>query len=303
MRVINGDPVPSDSTTTAISPQEQAMMDMLSDPLRNPMMSGRIENTFGPIDYIAGAFPIGRYLAPLAQRAMTAMGFGPDAGVNLARQAFSNRFGRGAKTKDRALMKELRQTAGDRRVINQQDPYMGYQMPTTQEVLGTAKAAPPQRTTMPMSAEVRAQYPKVRRELKEMDQIKKLVDDPDAFRDAYSRMEYGHPDFDGGYYVDEAADEITRMAGVELGLLDDLGNPTKAFDDILVSEDIASEALMNLRTSNKVFNDPTQAAFEAGNVARARGASPEAQRMAIDRALKLAKRRLDFEKRMAQKRQ
>ena len=278
-------------------------MDMLADPLRNPNMYGRVENTFGPIDYIAGAFPIGRVLAPYAARVMNALGLGEDAGVYFAKQAFSNRFGHGAKTKDRALMRDLRQTAGDRRVINQQDPYMGYQMPTTQEVLGVAKAAPPQRTGMPMSPEVRAQYPKVRRELAEMDQIKKLVDDPDAFRDAYTRMEYGHPDFDGGYYVDEAADEITQMAGVELGLLDDLGNPTKAFDDILVSEQISAKALQNLRNSDKVFNDPTQAAFEAGRVARQQGASPEAQRMAIDRAIRLAKRRLDFEKAMARKKQ
>jgi hypothetical protein len=144
MRVINGDPVPSDSTSTAVSPQEQALIEMLMDPLRNPNMSGRVENTFGPIDYIAGAFPIGRVLAPYAAKVMNALGLGEDAGVNLAQAAFSNRFGRGAKSQDRGLMRELRKTAGDRQVINQQDPYMGYQIPTTQEVMGIAKAAPPQ---------------------------------------------------------------------------------------------------------------------------------------------------------------
>ena len=104
-----------------------------------------IQNTFGPIDYVAGAFPIGRVLAPYAARVMNALGLGDDAGVNLARQSFSNRFGRGAKSKDRALMRELRETAGDTRVIDQLDPYMGYQMPTTQEMMGMAKAAPPTR--------------------------------------------------------------------------------------------------------------------------------------------------------------
>ena len=289
---VHGDPVPSDSTRTAFSPQEQAMMNMLVDPLRNPMMTGRVENTFGPIDYVAGAFPIGRVLAPHAARVMNALGLGEDAGVNFAKQAFSNRFGRQAKRTDPVFLDDM---------ADPRTPFVD--IPTTQEILGMTKAAPPQRTRMPMSPEVKAQYPKVKRELSEMDQVKRLVDDPDAFREAYSRMEYGHPDFDGGYFVDEAADEITTMAGMELGFLDDLGNPTKAFDDILTSEQIASKALMNLRNSNKVFNDPTQVAFEAGNIARAQGASPEAQKMAIDRALKIAKRRLDYEKKIAQKRQ
>lgn len=289
MRVINGDPVPSDSTSTAVSPQEQALMDMLMDPLRNPNMSGRVENTFGPIDYIAGAFPIGRVLAPYAARVMNALGLGEDAGVNFAKQAFSNRFGRQAKRTDPVFLDDM---------ADPRSPFVD--LPTTQEVLGMTKAPPPQRTRMPMSPEVKAQYPKVKRELSEMDQVKRLVDDPDgAFRDAYTYMEYGHPDFDGGYFVDEAADEITRMAGLELGLLDDVGNPTKAFDDILTSEQIAGKALYNLRNSDKVFNDPTQAAFEAGRIARAQGASPEAQKMAIDRALKMAKRRFDFERQMA----
>ena len=279
-------------------------MAMLADPLRNPNMSGRVESTFGPVDYIAGAFPIGRYLAPLAQKAMTALGFGDDAGVNLAREAFSRRFGTKARIGDRAFEKELRATASPYE-MKYGGPYSGMDIPNTSEIMGTAIAPPPRTIKMPSSNKVSRQQFRFGQEMKELDQVKNLVDNPDEFRRAYDMMDGGYPDFDGGYYVDEAADEITRMAGMELGFLDDLGNPTKAFDDILVSEDIAAEALMNLRYppkgSNKVFNDPTQAAFEAGNIARARGASPEAQRMAIDRALKMAKRRLDYEKAMAQK--
>jgi len=101
-----------------------------------------IQNTFGPADYIAGAFPIGRVLAPYAAKVMTALGLGDDAGVNLARQAFSNRFGMGAVKRERPLMKDLRQTATTAE-IKRAAPYSGMDIPSTQELLGMARSAPP----------------------------------------------------------------------------------------------------------------------------------------------------------------
>lgn len=101
-----------------------------------------IQNTFGPADYVAGAFPIGRFIAPYAAKVMQALGLGDDAGVNLARQSFSNRFGMGAVRKEQPLMKELRKTATTEE-IKRAAPYSGMEVPSTQEVFGIARSAPP----------------------------------------------------------------------------------------------------------------------------------------------------------------
>lgn len=281
MRVINGDPVPSDSTSTAISPQEQALMDMLVDPLRNPMMTGRVENTFGPFDYIAGSFPIGRVLAPYAARVMNALGLGEDAGVNLAKEAFSRRFGQKARMGDRAFNKELYKTASPYEA-RYGGPYSGMDIPTTQDVLGLKVAPPPRTIKMPSSTKVEGQKLRFGQEMKELDQVKNLVDNPQEFRRAYDYMG-NYPDYDGGYYVDEAADAITRKAGQELGLLDAAGKPTKKFDDIFEAEDIANEIVFKIQ-KGEVTN--AERAFRAGDLARERGVSPEVQRMAIDEIMR-----------------
>lgn len=103
-----------------------------------------IQNTFGPVDYIAGAFPIGRVLAPYAAKVMNALGLGDDAGVNLARKAFSDRFGMGAVRKEQPFMKELRKTATDAE-LRGAAPYSGMDVPSVQEVFGVARSAPPMR--------------------------------------------------------------------------------------------------------------------------------------------------------------
>ena len=116
------------------------------DPVRDYIarVGGRqsIENTFGPADYVAGAFPIGRFIAPYAAKVMTALGLGDDAGVNLARQSFSNRFGMGAVRKQQPFMEDLARTATNAE-FSAATPYSGMNVPTTQELLGIARAAPP----------------------------------------------------------------------------------------------------------------------------------------------------------------
>ena len=47
--------------------------------------SGRIENTFGPMDYIFGSFPIGRVLGPAARRVGRLLGLGADDGIRYGR--------------------------------------------------------------------------------------------------------------------------------------------------------------------------------------------------------------------------
>ena len=65
---------PTGPERTDMSEENQRMMDMLSDPLRNPMMSGRVENTFGPLDYVLGTFPAHRFIAPAAQKVVKMLG-------------------------------------------------------------------------------------------------------------------------------------------------------------------------------------------------------------------------------------
>jgi hypothetical protein len=133
-----GDPVPMES----------------GDPVRDYIarVGGpqSIQNTFGPADYIAGAFPIARvlspYLKPLASKVMGYLGQDADAGARMAQKAFSDRFGMGAIRREQPLMKELRQTATTRE-IQKNTPYSGMDVPSTQELLGVAKAAPPTRPT------------------------------------------------------------------------------------------------------------------------------------------------------------
>lgn len=133
-----GDPVPMES----------------GDPVRDYIarVGGpqSIENTFGPVDYIAGAFPIARvlspYLKPLANKVMAYLGQDADAGARMAQKAFSDRFGRGAVQKERPLMNELMETATTKE-ITRADPYSGFNVPSTQELLGLAKAPPPARPT------------------------------------------------------------------------------------------------------------------------------------------------------------
>ena len=71
-----GRPLPSNRDAI---PQYSSMDEYMSQSPYERGGSGGVENTFGPMDYIAGAFPIGRALAPAARAVGRALGLGQKA--------------------------------------------------------------------------------------------------------------------------------------------------------------------------------------------------------------------------------
>lgn len=71
---------PTGPDPSGLSPEERAVFDeYMAQPIHERLGPQSIQNTFGPMDYIAGNFPIGRVLGPAARYVGQVLGLGKKA--------------------------------------------------------------------------------------------------------------------------------------------------------------------------------------------------------------------------------
>jgi hypothetical protein len=82
LRKKNGDPIQDNTRVSTPQPPVELLSDYNRLPRYDPTAyppSGRVDNTFGPLDYLLGTFPIVRALTPAARAVGQALGMGSKA--------------------------------------------------------------------------------------------------------------------------------------------------------------------------------------------------------------------------------
>lgn len=87
MRVnkLQGGGSPSSPSVQDTIPQYSSMEEMMAMSPYDRGGSGAVQNVFGPMDYIAGTFPLAKALGPAAQRVGRLLGLGADDGIRYVR--------------------------------------------------------------------------------------------------------------------------------------------------------------------------------------------------------------------------